>query len=114
MTDAIPPEREKRSGVIIRAAIDLGSRRVERRVRNLSLSGACIDQEGELTAGQHIRLSMGRLDDLTAEVMWVKDRLAGLKFDRPIDLEAARASRGAGLAKAGWMTDINHAYRVRR
>jgi hypothetical protein len=113
MDDASEHQRDKRSGVIIRAAIDTGSAVVERRVRNLSIRGACVDHDGELKIGQSVRLTMGRLPEQVAEVMWVKDKLAGLQFAAEIDVEAARAPRGAGSVNAGWMKDINHAYRRR-
>lgn len=114
MSDASNPERAKRSGVIIRADVLADGKRAERRVRNLSLTGACLDHDGELTKGQRLKVAMGRLQDLDAEVMWAKDKLAGVRFDDEIDLDAARAPRGAGKAQAGWMTDINHAYRKTR
>ncbi len=113
MSDATKAERAKRSGVIIRADVQVDGRRKERRVRNLSLTGACLDHEGELAKGQRLQVSMGRLQELTAEVMWATDKLVGIRFDEEIDMDAARAPRGAGKAQAGWMTDINHAYRTR-
>lgn len=112
--DATDPGREKRSGVIIRAVIDFGDWKVEKRVRNLSEHGACVDNGGELTEAQRVHVSMGRLDDLTATVMWTRDNLAGLRFDQPVDLTAARAPRGAGTVQAGWMKDMYHAYRQKR
>ncbi len=49
-----------------------------------------------------------------AEVMWASPKLAGLRFTLPIDLEAARRPRGHGtIAKAGWMRDVDNAYRIR-
>ncbi len=107
--------RDKRSSVIIRAGVVVAGMRLERRVRNLSLHGACIDNQGDLTVGAIIYVSMGTLDDLAAEVMWATPRLAGLHFTQPIDLDAARRPRGAGtVAKAGWMIDTDSAYRVRK
>ncbi|MFS0772601.1 PilZ domain-containing protein [Sphingomonas sp. 1P08PE] len=114
MSDVTSNDRPKRSGVIIRADVLAADRRVERRVRNLSVTGACLDHGGELVVGQRVQVSMGRLQDMTAEVMWATDKLAGIRFDDQIDLDAARAPRGAGRAQAGWMTDINHAYRRAR
>ena len=114
MSDEASGTRDKRSGVIIRATIAIDGTTVERRVRNLSRRGACIDHDGELTAGQSIGVSMGILNDLKATVMWVRPTLAGLRFDDTIDLDAARRPRAitAGV-QTGWMTDIRHAYRAR-
>ncbi|SFP82675.1 PilZ domain-containing protein [Sphingomonas rubra] len=117
MTDHAPEagtERDKRSGVILRAMIDVDGLVVERRVRNLSVRGACVDNDGDLIVGSTVLVTMGELEALVAEVMWAKPSLAGLRFHRSIDLEAARKPRGRGLkAGAGWMTDIDHAYRKR-
>jgi len=106
-------DREKRSSVIVRAIVTPpGGRPVERRVRNLSRSGACIEHEGELTNGMVVALHMGTIDDLDGRVMWVTERLAGLHFSQPVDLEQARKPRGIGTApQTGWMAQINDAYR---
>jgi hypothetical protein len=113
MTDLSTDQRDKRNGVIIHAAVTVDGRTTERRVRNLSLQGACIDHSGDLAEGTTLRLSMGTLADLRATVMWTRPQLAGLQFDRPIDLDAARRPRAAAgaSAKAGWMAEMNHAYR---
>lgn len=117
MSDAVPdPEntRDKRSGVILRAAIDLDGVIVERRVRNLSERGACVDNDDDLVAGTTISVTMGRLERLVADVVWAKPALAGLRFRRAVDLEAARKPRGiAATVGAGWMNDMGHAYRKR-
>lgn len=114
MTDDNLHGRDKRSSVIIRASILIEGIAVERRVRNLSLHGACIDNQNDLKKGQTVYVWMGALEQLAAEVMWVTPQLAGLRFHAEIDLEAARKPRGAGTTvRAGWMTDINHAYRTR-
>jgi hypothetical protein len=107
------PSREKRNSVIVRAAVSVpGGPPVEHRVRNLSRSGACIDNTGEFVAGMLLRLDMGHITELTGEVVWVKDRLAGIRFAEPIDLDEARKPRGVtAVPKAGWMANINDAYR---
>ena len=113
MSDIPDTVREKRNSVIVRAAVSVaGGAPVERRVRNLSPSGACVEHDGELRDGATVQLHMGSLSDLSAEVMWVTDRLAGLRFAEPIDLDEARRPRGIGVKpKAGWIADINDAYR---
>ena len=107
------PSREKRNSVIVRAAVSMpGGSPVERRVRNLSRSGACIENAGDFATGMLLRLEMGHITELTGEVVWVKDRLAGVRFAEPIDLDEARKPRGVGaVPKAGWIADINDAYR---
>ncbi len=112
MTELPASIREKRNSVIVRAAVYLpDGTHAERRVRNLSRSGACIEHDGDIVAGTTVLLQMGRLADLTADVVWVRERLAGLRFHRDIDLDDARKSRGiATPPRAGWMTEMRNAY----
>lgn len=112
------PPREPRSSVILYARIDQRDRSVEARVRNLSVTGACIDNPGELTKGDLLEVTMGSLTALPAEVMWTSATLAGLHFTRgAIDLAEARKPRARGAAgakvSAGWFNNIHHAYRRR-
>lgn len=139
--------REPRSSVIIRAGVEgivgqgsPGERRLsgDTRVRNLSRTGACIDDLGFLV-GDTVSVSMGSIVAVAAEVMWVRPPLAGLHFHAAVDLEAARRSRStvaparpgvsqasvfqAGVSQAGatqpsapppsagWAADLRHAYR---
>jgi len=113
MTSLPEPEREKRNTVIVRAIVNApGSSSVERRVRNLSRSGACLEHGGELKDGMVLAIQMGALHDLAGEVMWTTDKLAGVRFAENIDLDEARKPRGTGaVPKAGWMAEINDAYR---
>lgn len=108
-------QREKRNSVIVRAIVRTpGGDEAERRVRNLSRNGACVEHGGELAVGVHVVLHMGTIVGLSGEVMWVTPRLAGLHFGDDIDLDAARKPRGMGArVKAGWMSDIDNAYRKR-
>jgi hypothetical protein len=112
-TDLAAPTRKKRAGVILRAAIELDGVTVERRVRNLSEHGACVDNEGDLVAGTQVVVTMGQLERLSAEVVWAESKLAGLSFRRALDLEAARKPRGTVAARAGWVGDMASPYRKR-
>ena len=106
--------RDKRSSVILKALVQSSGEPTgtERRVRNLSSRGACVDHAGELSAGETVVLFMGEVADAVAHVMWATDRLAGLRFDREVDLESARKHRPAGsVLRSGWMANMNHAYR---
>ena len=130
MSDA--PAREPRSSVILYAALDKGSASVECRVRNLSATGACLDNLAGLVEGDIVMVTMGALPPLSARVMWANPRLLGVHFDRPIDLAAARRPRGRAAAasssaaatptfapvarpvtapSAGWMQHIHNPYR---
>jgi hypothetical protein len=114
MNDQAERTRAKRSSVILKALVQSASAPagVERRVRNLSNTGACVDHAGELSAGETVVLFMGEVADAVAHVMWATDRLAGLRFERDVDLEDARKHRTAApTLRSGWMANMNHAYR---
>lgn len=116
MSDSTP--REPRSSVILYARIDHVDRAVEVRVRNLSATGACIENPGDLHQGDQVAVTMGTLVALPAEVMWTSAALAGLHFsDGAIDIAEARRPRERGAnnvkASAGWISNIQHAYRRR-
>jgi len=113
MMDPIVAEREKRSSVIIRAEIRAEGREAgTSRVRNLSATGACIDNDGGLRTGDVVTMTMGAVTDMKAEIVWTREKLAGVRFERKVDLDDARKS-GAVKAtpKAGWIAGMNNAYR---
>ncbi|WP_203310268.1 MULTISPECIES: PilZ domain-containing protein [Sphingomonas] len=118
MDDLTENPRQKRSSVIVRALVSLpdSDRQVERRVRNLSLTGACIEHQGEMQVGMTLRIDMGTLRELRGTVMWITDRLAGLRFEQPVNLDEARKPRAAAVTsvggiQVGWMAEVRHAYR---
>jgi len=109
------PPREPRSSVILYARIVHNDRAAEARVRNLSATGACIDNPGKLQQGDRLSVTMGSLEDLPGEVMWTSATLAGLHFtDGAIDLAEARKPReratSGAKASAGWIRNIQDAY----
>lgn len=59
-------------------------------IRTLSMCGACVDHAGELETGAVARVSIGRIADVPAIVTWVRENSAGIRFDHPIDISAAR------------------------
>ncbi len=105
--------RKKRSSVIIHAAVRHPTGGTfERRIRNLSDTGACIDHDGEFAVGEELLLDMGTLSDVPAKVVWVKEKLAGITFSKPVDLAAARKPRGTAVTvKAGWLADLREMHR---
>lgn len=104
---------DKRESVMMRAQVWMPGARTpgEFRIRNLSISGACISQPGRLKRGDSIRITIGHVEDVDATVMWATADTAGIRFDYPIDLAAARRSRGPGVAQAGWMGGMSDFYR---
>lgn len=105
--------RERRSSVIIIARITTPDGRVtDRRLRNLSCAGGRIDHAGELSPGMTVRVQIGAVPECSAEVVWAEARAAGLRFARPVELEAARQPRSAvppAIATAAhWQCAANH------
>jgi hypothetical protein len=95
-SDDTDKRRQKRTRVIIRAIVHTATgNQVERRVRNLSDTGACIDHSGDLAAGDQLFLDMGTRTALPARVVWARESLAGITFSEPVDLAAARQPRRA-------------------
>ena len=106
MTQDVLQPRENRSRVIIRAVVHGPcGMEPERRVRDLSSTGACVEQSGNLMIGDDVRLDMGTLKGILAKVAWVTENLAGVAFADPIDLARARAHKPEAVtAASGWVS----------
>ena len=108
--DTLQP-RESRSRVIIRAVVHGPcGKEPERRVRDLSVTGACVEQSGNLMVGDDIRLDIGVLKDVPAKVVWVTEHLAGIAFCEPIDVAKARKPKPEVVtAASGWVSGFDDA-----
>ncbi len=51
-------------------------------LRNISPAGVQVKLFGETSEGTQVRLRVGDEDALSGHVVWVRDRLAGIEFDR--------------------------------
>ena len=95
MSASAPPlqERSPRESVLLSAQISTfgGAAPTKHRIRDLSATGARVDQASMLSAGATVLVSVGLLEAVGATVVWVKDGVAGLKFAVTIDPDAARA-----------------------
>ncbi len=84
------------------------------RVTNISETGLCIVQAGALDVGSVVVVTIGQVEQVPADIVWVRAGLAGLKFHTPIDVARARLRRAAGQAaaapSAGWMAELNDPY----
>ncbi len=84
------------------------------RVTNISETGLCIAQPGDLAVGSVVVVTIGRVEQVPADIIWVRTGLAGLKFQRPIDVVEARGRRPAGYKvvapSAGWLAALNDPY----
>ncbi|MGT2513010.1 PilZ domain-containing protein [Sphingomonas panni] len=115
-SDGSFPSRARRASVFLTARVEASDRVAECRVRNLSESGVCIDDPGNLTAGGRVLVTMGTLHHLEGSVRWVRDGRAGLVFENGhIDVAAARRPRGtvgpASQHLAGWLSQMHDPYR---
>ena len=105
--DTLQP-RENRSRVIIRAVVHGPcGREPERRVRDLSSTGACVEQSGNLMSGDDITLDIGMLKAVAGKVVWVTENLAGIAFVEAIDLAKARKPKPEVVtAASGWVSGL--------
>lgn len=89
----------------------------QHRVVNISATGLCVGQASALSAGMTVLASVGEVDHVPADLVWVRAGNAGLAFRSPIDLAAARRRRPADAARkspsTGWLVGIDDAYRRR-
>ena len=87
----------------------------QHRVTNISVTGVCLAQAGDLVSGTVVVVAIGSIAPTAADVVWVRSGLAGLAFQKPIDVSEARRRRAAGNTlrppAAGWLTDLNNPYK---
>ncbi|KQM57159.1 MULTISPECIES: PilZ domain-containing protein [unclassified Sphingomonas] len=110
------PSRPRRDSVFLKARVESSDLVVECRVRNLSESGACIDDPVHLPCDGRVLVTMGTLHHLEGRVRWAQDGRAGLLFDHAqVDVAAARRPRGAVPPAprhlAGWLSNMHSPYR---
>jgi acyl-CoA hydrolase len=74
----------------------------EHRVRNLSEDGACVHGGSIFRVGETLVVTVGNLMAIGAEVRWVMDDVAGMKFTRPIQIADAlgKAARPPKMPKS--------------
>jgi hypothetical protein len=97
--------RDKRESVMLRAIVWTRSAHAptEHRVRNLSVSGARLDQAHHFICSEALRVSIGFLTDIPARVVWVDAESAGIYFEKRIDIAAAhRRGTPPSAARPDW------------
>ena len=116
--DTAPPlaERPRRDSVILNARVESSGGITECRVRNLSETGACIDNNAGLRPDERVLVTMGTLHHVEATVRWIEGGRTGLHFEgAKIDIAAARRPRGtvapASRNVAGWLDNMHNPYR---
>lgn len=120
-----PVTRAPRHSVFLSATVEcFGSAAPTRhRVRDLSTGGVRIDQAGALREGATVLVTVGALEAVGATVVWIRDGVAGLEFNEPIDPEAARAraavaprqtgardSAPGAVPTTGWVPNLKNPY----
>lgn len=129
--DVVPKHasRAPRPSVMLVATIVQTGRGLitKHRVRDLSSGGLQVDNAAGMESGATVMISVGAVEADAATVKWVRDGLAGLAFETPIDPEDARqkaaiapssaakpkainANANPG-AKAGWVEELQNPYR---
>lgn len=84
------------------------------RVVNLSQTGACIAQARDLSRGDRVEIAIGQAEPVAAQVVRIDGDQAGLRFERAIDLDAARRRRSSDFVPrigAGWLADRERVFR---
>lgn len=94
------------------------------RVRDLSPQGMRIDQAAGLQVGTTVLVSIGQLEAVGANIVWINEGFAGLRFTKPVDPDQARGKAAvrpkAGIsprqekqrgATMGWVADLEDPYR---
>lgn len=108
-------QREPRTHVMLSARIwrDGWAEPSTHRLVNISTHGACVGQATSLVRDDTITVQIGSMEPVLATVAWSRQGIAGLHFAEPVDVTEARRSRTghATAVSAGWMTQINDAYR---
>lgn len=115
LNGATMAQREPRSHVMLSARIwrDGWEEPSMHRLINISAHGACLGQATSLARDDVVIVQIGSMEPMEATVAWSRQGIAGLRFAEPIDVAQARRSRSgqASGVSAGWMAQINDAYR---
>jgi hypothetical protein len=81
--------RRPRKATILTATLTIGAASAEVRVRDLSGTGARVDNSLRLVAGQSVIFDSRRTGRVGAVVAWAEGTLAGLTFERELNLAFA-------------------------
>lgn len=100
---AIPDRRSRRAPVLLAGTIEVLRRRKQVKIRNFSEEGALIEGDALPKEGTTTRFERNDLK-LSATVVWVQGRYAGLKFERPLGPEEVLRYVPAPRAK----TELNY------
>jgi len=86
----------------------------QHRVINLSAQGARLGGAGQFEVRSMVIVSMGQVEHVAADVVWVQGDFAGLNFHAPIDVARARLRpRDVVMPPptGGWLGELRDRYR---
>lgn len=87
-TDVTERRQRTRQRMVLRVGIiDDGQRPSFCLVRNISPAGVQVKLFGRLARGSEVRLKVGDEDPLPGRVMWVRDQIAGIRFNAMLEPE---------------------------
>lgn len=87
-TDRTERRKRTRQRMVLRVGIiDIGRRPSICLVRNISPAGVQVRLFGQLARGSDVRLRVGDEDPLPGRVMWVRDQIAGIRFNAMLEPE---------------------------
>lgn len=87
-TEGTERRQRLRQTMVLRVGIiDDGRRTCVCLVRNISPGGVQVKLFGRLPPGSEVRLRVGDEDPLPGRVMWVRDQVAGIRFDEMLEPE---------------------------
>lgn len=83
----IQSRRQRRSNVLMAAAVELSGHSLPVKLRNLSAEGALVEGENLPVEGAEIRFRRGDLA-VSGKIVWVRGQRAGISFAEPLSPEA--------------------------
>jgi diguanylate cyclase (GGDEF)-like protein len=99
-TNGFKSERAERLRIIRAGQIVARTARENIRLRNISCTGAMIETGLDLNIGELVSLDIGLPHPLEADVRWIKDGRAGLRFAHLISLEEVLLAKPSASVKA--------------
>ncbi|MFM9977344.1 MAG: PilZ domain-containing protein [Sphingomonadaceae bacterium] len=98
------PRAARLTTILLVARMSIGQRDDLCRVRNISVGGMRIETLASVEVGQAIDVELKNGVSVRAEVMWVRDAAAGVRFEAPVDIAEVLAPAGKTRAAAGERT----------
>lgn len=90
-----PIDRAKRTALLTKTALRAeGSRSGHARVRNLSATGLGGVADVQLEPGQRLTITLSGIGPISGDVVWVRGKAFGMRFEDEIDLDRLHIPTG--------------------